>query len=60
MKEYKARSSTGLQDLMEWINGWVVGGFILHTFTHQENEEGLWYVAVLELTLEQNQEDEEK
>ena len=58
MKEYKARTSTGLQDLMEWINAWTADGFILHTFTHQENETGLWYVAVLELTLEQIQEDE--
>ena len=49
MKQYKAQEYSSLANLMEWVNDWVVEDeWTFYKFTHQENEEGCFYVAILE------------
>ena len=58
--EYKARTYSSLGDLMEWVNEGTPDGWTIHTFTHQENDTGLWYVAVLQRSLYQGIDEEDE
>ncbi len=50
-KQYKGDRDSNLANIIEWINDWATDRWTLHTFTHQETDEGVWHVAVLEKTV---------
>ena len=57
VKQYKALLFRELPNLTKEMNDWAQSGWTLHTFTHQEDEDGRYFSAMLEREIDVEDDD---